>query len=313
MTGHARRRYRFPKRTFYNQDLGPFIAHEMNRCIQCYRCVRFYSDYAGGDDLVAMGIRNQVYFGRHEDGKLESEFSGNLVEVCPTGVFTDKTFAAALHPQVGPADRPVGLSALRTGLQHHPRGALRRAAPHPQPLQRRRQRLLHLRPGPLRLRVRQRREPAARGLHERCGGHPEEAVLEVGDMVAAARIGLRRVIGIGSPRASLEANWALRKLVGAENFYIGMSGQERRLVDLAKAIIHEGPSRSCSTARSRAGRRDAGPGRRRHQHGSHARLLAADNGSAAAPPRSRSPSRSRSGTTPRSESWCTNRRRLFTS
>ena len=36
-------------------------------------------------------LRNQVYFGRHQDGVLESEFSGNLVEVCPTGVFTDKT------------------------------------------------------------------------------------------------------------------------------------------------------------------------------------------------------------------------------
>ena len=40
----------------------------------------------------------------HEDGMLENEFSGNLVEVCPTGVFTDKTLQAALHAQVGSAD-----------------------------------------------------------------------------------------------------------------------------------------------------------------------------------------------------------------
>ncbi|MEP6891704.1 MAG: 2Fe-2S iron-sulfur cluster-binding protein, partial [Nitrospirota bacterium] len=45
MTGHTYRRYQFKKRTFRNQDLGPFITHEMNRCIQCYRCVRFYRDY----------------------------------------------------------------------------------------------------------------------------------------------------------------------------------------------------------------------------------------------------------------------------
>ncbi len=63
----------------------------MNRCIQCYRCVRFYRDYAGGKDLNVFGSHNHVYFGRHEDGTLENEFSGNLVEVCPTGVFTDKT------------------------------------------------------------------------------------------------------------------------------------------------------------------------------------------------------------------------------
>jgi predicted molibdopterin-dependent oxidoreductase YjgC len=51
MTGHNERRYRFTKRTHQNQDLGPFIAHEMNRCIACYRCVRYYKDYAGGTDL----------------------------------------------------------------------------------------------------------------------------------------------------------------------------------------------------------------------------------------------------------------------
>ena len=59
MTGHAYRRYRFRKRTYRNQDLGPFVNHEMNRCIQCYRCVRFYRDYAGGSDLDVFGLRNQ--------------------------------------------------------------------------------------------------------------------------------------------------------------------------------------------------------------------------------------------------------------
>ena len=91
MTGHNYRRYRYPKRTFQNQDLGPCIHHEMNRCIECYRCVRFYNDYAGDRDLTALASAGHVYFGRHEDGTLESVFSGNLVEVCPTGVFTDKT------------------------------------------------------------------------------------------------------------------------------------------------------------------------------------------------------------------------------
>lgn len=91
MTGHSFRRYRFTKRTHRNQDLGPFISHEMNRCIACYRCVRYYKDYADGTDLGVYGAHDNVYFGRPEDGTLESEFSGNLVEVCPTGVFTDKT------------------------------------------------------------------------------------------------------------------------------------------------------------------------------------------------------------------------------
>jgi NADH-quinone oxidoreductase subunit G len=89
--GHGIRRYDGRKRTYRNQYLGEFIEHEMNRCIQCYRCARFYQEYAGGTDFGAMGRAAIVYFGRQDDGPLESPFSGNLVDICPTGVFTDKT------------------------------------------------------------------------------------------------------------------------------------------------------------------------------------------------------------------------------
>jgi len=90
--GHSVRRYKGKKRVFADQYLGEFIYHEMNRCIQCYRCSRFYQDYAGGEDFGPMQIANKVYFGRFREGWLESPFSGNLAEVCPTGVFTDKTY-----------------------------------------------------------------------------------------------------------------------------------------------------------------------------------------------------------------------------
>jgi NADH-quinone oxidoreductase subunit G len=90
--GPAYRRYRGRKRTFTNQDLGPLVHHEMNRCITCYRCTRFYQDYALGSDLGVMRLRNEVYFGRFQPGPLESPFAGNLVEICPTGVFTDAVF-----------------------------------------------------------------------------------------------------------------------------------------------------------------------------------------------------------------------------
>jgi len=89
--GHGLRRYTGKKRTHINQYLGTNIEHEMNRCIQCYRCVRFYQEYAGGTDFGVMGSAGRVYYGRVEDGELESPFSGNLVDICPTGVFTDKT------------------------------------------------------------------------------------------------------------------------------------------------------------------------------------------------------------------------------
>src|SRR5512146_1484223 len=72
MTGHNYRRFHGQKRTFENQNLGPLVNHEMNRCIQCYRCVRFYREYAGGKDLDAFALRDLVYFGRQSDGVLEN-------------------------------------------------------------------------------------------------------------------------------------------------------------------------------------------------------------------------------------------------
>ncbi|PKN24464.1 MAG: NADH dehydrogenase (quinone) subunit G [Deltaproteobacteria bacterium HGW-Deltaproteobacteria-21] len=88
--GHGIRRYKGRKRTYHDQYLGVFVQHEMNRCIQCYRCARFYQDFCGYRDLGVMQIADKVYFGRYADGALESPFAGNLIDICPTGVYTDK-------------------------------------------------------------------------------------------------------------------------------------------------------------------------------------------------------------------------------
>jgi len=88
--GHGIRRFQGRKRTHHDQYLGPLIQHEMNRCIQCYRCSRFYQEFAGYRDLGVMQIGSRVYFGRYKAGTLESPFAGNLTDICPTGVYTDK-------------------------------------------------------------------------------------------------------------------------------------------------------------------------------------------------------------------------------
>ena len=88
--GHGIRRYLGKKRTYPDQCLGPLLQHEMNRCVHCYRCTRFYQEYSGYHDLGTMQSANQTYFGRFEEGILESPFSGNLSDICPTGVYTDK-------------------------------------------------------------------------------------------------------------------------------------------------------------------------------------------------------------------------------
>ncbi len=88
--GHGMRRYLGKKWTYRDQYIGVFVQHEMNRCIHCWRCRRFYQEFAGYRDLGAMQIAYRTYFGRYKDGPLESPFSGNLIDLCPTGVYTDK-------------------------------------------------------------------------------------------------------------------------------------------------------------------------------------------------------------------------------
>jgi NADH-quinone oxidoreductase subunit G len=88
--GHGLRAFKGKKRTYRNQELGPLVVQEMNRCIHCYRCARYYQDYAGYRDFGPMRIAGDVTYGRYAEGPLQSPFAGNLVEVCPTGVFTDK-------------------------------------------------------------------------------------------------------------------------------------------------------------------------------------------------------------------------------
>jgi NADH-quinone oxidoreductase subunit G len=88
--GHGLRRFEGNKRTYTDQYLGPLVQHEMNRCIHCYRCSRYYQEFTGYLDLGVMRSANRTYFGRFKEGILESPFTGNLSDLCPTGVYTDK-------------------------------------------------------------------------------------------------------------------------------------------------------------------------------------------------------------------------------
>ena len=119
MTGHTYRRYRFKKRTYRNQDLGPFLTHEMNRCIQCYRCVRFYRDYAGRDFNV-FGMHNHLY----SEGPKRAFSRMNSVAIsskcAPQGFSRTKRFKNTI-PVNGISDSAVRLCTLRAGLQHYTR------------------------------------------------------------------------------------------------------------------------------------------------------------------------------------------------
>jgi NADH-quinone oxidoreductase subunit G len=231
MTGHNYRRFDFRKRTYTNQDLGPFIKHEMNRCIQCYRCVRFYRDYAGGKDLNVFGSHNHVYFGRHEDGTLENEFSGNLVEVCPTGVFTDKSLSKHFTRKWDLSNAPsvcVHCSVGCNTIACERYGSLRR--------------IMSRYNGSVNgyfICDRGRfgyefinNEKRIRNIKIRFkkDGDLEEADnKKLLSVLEAAFLKNKRIIGIGSPRASIESNYALLNLVGEEKFYHGISKKEQLL------------------------------------------------------------------------------------
>ncbi|MBD0681236.1 NADH-quinone oxidoreductase subunit NuoG [Pseudomonas sp. V98_8] len=237
MTGHNERRYRFTKRTHQNQQLGPFISHEMNRCIACYRCVRFYKDYAGGTDLGVFGAHDNVYFGRVEDGVLESEFSGNLTEVCPTGVFTDKTHSERYNRKWDMQFSPSICHGCSSGCNISPGeryGELRR-------IENRyngsvnqyflcdRGRFGY---GYVNREDRPRQPLLANGAKLSL----DEALDKAADLLRG-----RNIVGIGSPRASLESNYALRELVGAEHFYSGIEAAELERIRLVLQVLNDSP------------------------------------------------------------------------
>ena len=244
MSGHNYRRYDKKKRTHRNQYLGPLINHEMNRCITCYRCVRYYGDYAGGTDLSAQASHHHVYFGRHEEGVLESEFSGNLVEVCPTGVFTDKAFSENYSRKWDLQTAPSVCIGCSVGCNTAPGeryGSLRRTV--------------------------NRYNSEVNGYFLCDRGRfgfdfvnnrdrllePVQRVDNTGELLADDQVKALikefttdGTIGIGSPRASNESNFALRAMVGEENFYAGYSDVEHEsmkvILDLASDTAFHSPS-----------------------------------------------------------------------
>ena len=85
-------RYVEPKRTFEPEDIGPHIQLHMNRCILCYRCVRLADQLTDGrvHGVVGRGEHARISTYIHE--AIDNDFSGNVIDVCPVGALTDKTF-----------------------------------------------------------------------------------------------------------------------------------------------------------------------------------------------------------------------------
>ncbi|HZZ91708.1 MAG TPA: NADH-quinone oxidoreductase subunit NuoG [Usitatibacter sp.] len=90
--GPSSSRYKEEKRVVVNKNLGPLIATDMTRCIQCTRCVRFGQEVAGVMELGMAGRGEHAEIVSFVGRTVDSELSGNMIDLCPVGALTSKPF-----------------------------------------------------------------------------------------------------------------------------------------------------------------------------------------------------------------------------
>ncbi|KAL8979452.1 MAG: hypothetical protein Q9205_005211 [Flavoplaca limonia] len=86
------------KRGVEDKNIGPLIKTSMNRCIHCTRCIRFANDVAGAPELGSTGRGNDMQIGTYLETALDTELSGNVIDLCPVGALTSKPYAFRARP-----------------------------------------------------------------------------------------------------------------------------------------------------------------------------------------------------------------------
>lgn len=129
--GRSVSRFQERKRVVPDEDIGPLVATEMTRCIQCTRCVRFTADIAGTYELGGMYRGENLQIGTYDGKPLTTELSGNVIDVCPVGALTNRVFQFRARPWELIARESVGYhDAMGSNLFFHSRrGQVLRAVP----------------------------------------------------------------------------------------------------------------------------------------------------------------------------------------
>lgn len=96
--GYKEGRFMEYKRSVEDKNLGPLISTIMTRCIHCTRCIRFSEEIAGVVDLGTSGRGNLTEIGTYIPKMMDSELSGNLVDLCPVGALTNAPYAFTSRP-----------------------------------------------------------------------------------------------------------------------------------------------------------------------------------------------------------------------
>ncbi|MEI2455610.1 NADH-quinone oxidoreductase subunit NuoG [Lysobacter firmicutimachus] len=129
--GRSVSRFAERKRVVPDEDIGPLVATEMTRCIQCTRCVRFTAEIAGTYELGGMYRGENLQIGTFDGKPLTTELSGNVIDVCPVGALTNKVFQFKARPWELTARESLGYhDALGSNLfLHVRRGDVLRTVP----------------------------------------------------------------------------------------------------------------------------------------------------------------------------------------
>ncbi len=96
--GIDKSRFKENKRAVPDKDMGPLIKTQMTRCIHCTRCIRFATEIAGVPELGAIGRGEDMQITTYLEQSLQSELSGNVIDLCPVGALTSKPYVFEARP-----------------------------------------------------------------------------------------------------------------------------------------------------------------------------------------------------------------------
>ncbi len=96
--GIDKSRYKENKRAVPDKYMGPLIKTQMTRCIHCTRCVRFATEIAGVPELGAIGRGEDMQITTYLEQSIQSELSGNVIDLCPVGALTSKPYVFEARP-----------------------------------------------------------------------------------------------------------------------------------------------------------------------------------------------------------------------
>jgi len=121
--GSGSSRYDELKRAVAEKNMGPLIKTTMTRCIHCTRCVRFATEVAGVDDLGALNRGENMEIATYLEQALDSELSGNIIDLCPVGALTSKPYAFTARPwELSKTESIDALDAVGANIRIDSRG-----------------------------------------------------------------------------------------------------------------------------------------------------------------------------------------------